>query len=321
MTGADPSGATRLVARGLTDVRSFREVIWPAFRQHDPTATELDYRQDVDVTRLRREVGQVPPGERPDALILADPLLFARDGLLSPLEATTPDPGVPAWQDPSRRWATVYVQPIVATYNALYRRPPRSWLELADEAWHDRLVVEAPVRMLTTGPAFAELRGSMGEPAWSAWLARLAKAGMHQVGDNERAILEVATGSRWGGLANWNVARRVRPGSPVRHVFLDPTPIVPAFAAVVAGGRSPALGHRFVTWLASADGQAAVARTGRIPALGLEEPSSPSRTVIPASIGRLAGTADWVTEPDHWIEAFARIFPPPGAVHAGKRHA
>jgi ABC-type Fe3+ transport system substrate-binding protein len=307
-----------LVVRGLTDVRSVREVLWPAFQQSDPDAQALDYGQEVDMPRLRREVVARAPEDRPDVLFVADPILFDREGIVVPVDGLEPGPRPSAWVDQAGRWVSTYAQPIVAIYNAVYRRPPGSWQELADQTWRGRLVVESPERMLTTGPAFAELRSALGADAWADWLSALAANGVRQVADNERAVLEVATGARWAGLANLNVARRVRPGSPVRHVFFDPTPCIPAFAVAVAGGRSPALGGRFVRWLGSSAGQAAYTRTGRIPAIEIEGSARAGPSVMPASIARAAGTADWISDPDRWIRLFASIFPTEHVLRAGK---
>ncbi|MGH2406505.1 MAG: ABC transporter substrate-binding protein [Candidatus Limnocylindrales bacterium] len=307
-----------LVVRGLTDVRSVREVLWPAFQQSDPDAHGLDYGQEVDMPRLRREVTARAPEDRPDALFVADPILFDRAGIVAPVEGLVPGPRPSAWVDQAGRWISTYAQPIVAIYNSVYRRPPGSWQELADQTWRDRLVMEAPERMLTSGPAFAELHSVLGADRWAAWLSALAANGVRQVADNERAVLEVATGARWVGLANLNVARRVRPGSPVRHVFFDPTPCIPAFAVAVAGGRSPALGRRFVRWLGSSAGQAAYARTGRIPAIEIEGSAAASSSVIPTSVARSAGTADWISDPERWIRLFAAIFPTENVLRAGK---
>jgi ABC-type Fe3+ transport system substrate-binding protein len=318
VTTGPSSARLPLVVRGLTDVRSVRELLWPAFREVDPDANELDYRQDVDMPRLRREVAAQRPGDRPDVLLVADPILFDRDGIVASVEGLDASGRPTAWVDPIGRWVSIYTQPIVAIHNAVYTRPPRSWLELADHAWHDRLVMEAPERMLTTGPAFAELRSALGSEPWTGWLAELAASGIRQVADNERAVLEVGTGARWAGLSNWNVARRVRPGSPVRHVFLDPTPCIPAFAVAVTGGRSPALGQRFVRWLGSSGGQEAYRRTGRIPAVEIEGRGDAGPSVIPSAVGRSAGTADWISDPDRWIGVFASIFPTEGVLRAGK---
>jgi len=322
MTHSSSHGdATPLVVRGLTDVRSVREILWPGFGRAEGADAGLDYRQEVDMQRLRREVLDLAPQDRPDVLVVADPVAFHRDGLIMPVEAGDPGPRPTAWIDHDSRWVAIYVQPIVAIYNALYRRPPRSWLELTDPSWRGRLVFEAPVRMLTTGPALAELQSGLGEMAWAAWLHGLAANEVHQVADNERAVLEVATGARHAGFSNWNVARRVRPGSPVRHVFLDPTPCVPAFAVAVAGGRSPVLGHRFVRWLASPAGQTAYGQSGRIPAIEIDVPGSAGAGVIPPSVRLAAGTADWISDPDRWVARFAAIFPAEAVPPAGKLRA
>ncbi|HEY7941113.1 MAG TPA: substrate-binding domain-containing protein [Candidatus Limnocylindrales bacterium] len=318
MTDPGPAQAAGIKVRGLTDVRSVREILWPAFLEGERERWALDYRQEVDMPRLRRETGAQSPGERPDVLLVADPLLFARLGVVAPVDATAEGPRPAAWVDRENRWVSVYVQPIVAIHNAIYSQPPRSWLELAATPWHGRLVVEAPARMLTTGPALAELAAALGPDVWLPWLHDLAAGGLRQVADNERAVLEVATGARWAGLANWNVARRVRPGSPVRHVFLDPTPCVPAFAVAVDGGTAPELGHRFVRWLASAAGQAAVRRTGRLPAADIEVPPAETAPVIPPGVRTAVGTADWVAEPDHWVGVFTSTFGAETDLQAGK---
>ncbi len=319
MTSDSEPSLGRLVARGLTDVRSVREILWPAFVAGNGAGATLDYQQDVDMTRLREEVGGASRGARPDVLIVADPILFARDGLLAEQPVTNAGSRPAAWEDASGRWTAIYVQPIVAVYNALYVETIRSWAELGDDRWHRRIALEAPERMLTTGPAFAELRDAMGDADWQPWLEEIARQEVRQVADNERAVLEVATGSRWVGLANLNVARRVRSGSPVQHVFLDPTPLVPAFAVVVADGPSPELGRRFAGWLASPDGQAAITRTGRIPAAGVGLPSAARPDAIPAAVEVVAGRADWIADPDRWIATFRGIFPTDQVKHAGKR--
>jgi ABC-type Fe3+ transport system substrate-binding protein len=267
---------------------------------------------------LRAATAAAEPGSRPDASIVADPRAFADDGLLVPVDGIDPRPLPERWTDASGRWWPLYVQPIVFVYNAHYRLPPRRWTDIVDDGWHDRLVFEAACRMLTTGPALAELRSGMGEADWDAWLSELAETRPRQVGDNERAVLEVATGSRPGGLSNWNVARRVRPGSPARHAFLDPTPCIPGFGVVVEGGASPSNGAAFIRWLASPAGQAAYGRTGRIAAVVPDGGSPTIASVLPPSVEPLVGTVDWVRDPDPWVEIYRRSLPIEGTMGAGK---
>lgn len=320
MRSGDPGGVTEaggpldgqgplLTVVGLTDVRSVKTVLWPAFQQATGERAELTYRQEVDMPRLLGEVSGARAEERPDVVIVTNPMLFEQAGLLDRADGLA-DPRVPAaWTDQLGRWAPLYVQPIVVVYNAHYRLPPAGWSELLEPGWRSRLVFEEPARMLTSGPALAELHSVFGEATWQGFIGGLAAQDPLMVPDNERAVLEVASGAHWAGLANWNVAKRVRIGSPVRHVFLDPTPCVPGFGAVVKGSSAAELGRRFLRWLASDDGQAAYARTGRIPALPDADPALTTTSVVPTGIGRVLGSADWLHNPGHWSAAFGAAFP------------
>src|SRR5262249_37653546 len=155
-----------------------------------------------------------------------------------------------------RHWFALYVQPVVVVYNQYHAvPPPAQWTDLADTRWTGRLVLEEPWQMVSTGPALAELQSVLGEGGLADLLAAIARSGLHLVSDTERAVVEIATGSRWVGLTVWNVARRVRAGSPVRFVFLEPTPCVPAFAALARAASSPNLARLFLAWLSSPGGQ------------------------------------------------------------------
>ncbi len=300
---------SRLVARGVTDAGSMLDTIWTAFREDVAPWATLDYEQDVIAPRLLAKVREQPAGERPTIALVSNPALFDRAGLVEPFVSPFADRFPAGWTDPAGRWVPLYVQPIVAIHNSHRVPPPRSWAELAGAAEPGRLVFDDPVRMLTTGPALAELSSTFGEAGWEAVIRSLAAAGPGLVADNERAVLEVSTGSRWIGLSNWNVARRIRPGSPVRHAFLAPTPCVPGFGLIVAGAPAPALGRLFLAWLGSDAGQRAYARTGRIPAR-LDVDATPSLArILPPGVEPLYGSADWLTDPGRWTDRFRELMP------------
>jgi ABC-type Fe3+ transport system substrate-binding protein len=161
--------------------------------------------------------------------------------------------------------------------------------------------------MHTTGTALAELSSALDADAWDALVTGLAANRPLLVGDNERAVLEVATGSRWIGLSNMNVARRIRAESPVRHVFLDPSPCIPAFGLLVRGARNPELGRRFLEWLTTEPGQQAFAAAGRVACL--PEVGIPAFARLAGQQVRpLFGTVDWVTDPSPWAERFRSRF-------------
>jgi ABC-type Fe3+ transport system substrate-binding protein len=296
-----------LVAVGTTDVRSITSVVWPAFQRDHPDAPGIDYRQDLSLQRVRDAIRGPDPSAAPDVVLVSDPALLAGDGLLAEVDVETD--GMPAgWTDPARRWVPLYVQPVVAIWNAYRGTAPRTWQDLASPVAAGRLVFEEPWRMLTSGPALAELSAVLAADAWDALVGGMAANAPELVADNERSVLEVAIGSRWVGLSNWNVARRVRPGSPVRYTFLDRTPCVPGFGAVVSGARHADLAARFVHWLSTDAGQRAYAATGRIPSrIGLDVPTRLDR-VLPTGVQPLLGGVPWASNPEPWIERFRERF-------------
>lgn len=297
----------RLVAAGTTDVRSVREIIWPRFVAASGTSAELDYRQDVSTTRLLGAVRGAPEGSRPDIVFVSDPAEFVDAGMAEPFETTGANDGYPkGWLDPNHRWWPLYVQPVVAVHNVYRGEPPRSWPDLGAPRFKDRLVFEEPARMVTTGPSLAELSGVMDAATWTTLVESLAAQQPLIVGDNERSVLEVATGSRWVGLSNWNVSLRLRNGSPVRRIFLDPTPCIPGFGVLVPGA-SP-LGREFLRWLATEDGQQAYSATGRVPALLDIDAANALRNVLPAGISAVHGAVDWVARPRPWADRFRTMF-------------
>lgn len=297
------------MARGVTDAGSMQRIVWAAFREEVAPWAELEYEQDVVAGRLAAWIRDAPEADRPSVAIVSNPATLIRAGLSAPFDTPFADRFPAGWIDPTGHWQPLYVQPIVAIHNAHRATPPRSWIDFAERSEGGRLVFDDPVRMLTTGPALAELASVFGEPDWLALMRTLADRSPALVADNERAVLEVATGSRWSGLANWNVARRTRPGSPVRHAFLSPTPCVPGFGVLVRDGPAPRLARLFLAWLGSDRAQRAYAETGRIPARPDVDATPSLRTVLPAGVEPIFGASDWLTDPERWVERYRALLP------------
>jgi ABC-type Fe3+ transport system substrate-binding protein len=310
-------GIDRLVVRGVTDPTSMREILWGRFRRDVAPWAELDYEQDVVGVRLLAAVKATPAAERPAVLFASNPALFDEAGLTQPVDPPA-EPFPPGWMDPAGRWVPLYVQPVVGIYNHYATLPPRSWADLAADRFRDRLTFEEPWRMLATGPALAELQSVMGEGPWGDWLAALDAQRPWLVVDNERAVLEVGTGARWVGLSNWNVAKRVRRDSPVRHVFFDPTPCVPGFGMLSRDNPGEPLGRLFLAWLSSPDGQRGYAATGRIPALASVDAKPSLKAVLPPGVRPLFGSVGWLSDPGDWSARFRAAFPTAGPTPEGK---
>lgn len=307
--GAAARNDRALVVRGLTDAASMREVIWPTFRADVAPWAELDYAQDVIAPRLLRAIADAEPADRPTVALVSNPAPFDRAGLVEPYRTPYEERFPAGWLDPDGRWLPIYVQPIVAIHNVHRIPPPTAWQQLGDPALRGRVALDDPARMLTSGPALAELSSRLDAAAWTGLVSAIGANGPLLVADNERSVLEVSTGARWLGLSNWNVARRVRAGSPVRHVFLQPTPCIPGFGVLVAGAPASALGRLFLAWLSSERGQRAYAATGRIPARPDVDAQPSLAGVLPAGIEALFGSTDWLAEPERWAARYRELIP------------
>lgn len=296
---------TILSGVGLTDPGSMGDVLFARFSAEVAPWAELRYEQDVNPFRVME---RLESGDDLDFMIVANPSRLDAAGLIEPFDQPDRDSYPAGWTDPESRWLPLYVQPTVLVFNRYHvTQPPASWASLVEEKWRDALVFEAPWRMLATGAAFAELQ-SVFEERWGAWIAKLGARRPLIVADNERSVLEVATGRRRLGFANWNVARRVRPTSPMSHAFLNPTPCVPGFGALPRGAKRGNLGRLFLAWLGSPSGQAAYAATGRIPAMPDVAGDISLSTVIPPGVDALFGSVDWLGDPEPFVDRYRTEF-------------
>jgi ABC-type Fe3+ transport system substrate-binding protein len=303
-----------LRAVGLTDEYSMNSIIWPAFQHHIGSNAPLMYRQEVVSSRLLEGMqGGQPQAAGVDVLVVANPIAFVSSGLCEAYDQPYVDLYPASWTDDSRHWSCVYVQPVVIVYNALRATPPPgSWQDLADPRWEDRVILEDPVQMVSTGPAFAELQSVLGKAGLSQFMAGLAALRPRIVDDAELAVLSVATGSKWVGMTIWNVIRRARPNSPVRYTFAEPTPCVPGFALLSSTAQNPALARQFLTWLTSPEGQLAYSATGRVPALPTADTPLALNRVLPRGVTPVFGTVDWLSTSAAWVDRYRDVFGAPG---------
>jgi ABC-type Fe3+ transport system substrate-binding protein len=292
---------------GVTDQASIADVIWPAFQRDVLRAGQLEYTQDVVSTRVLAQVRDLPVGSRPDVILTLDPQGFVDTGLSEVSESWAASRYPAAWAAGNGMFWPLYMEPFVAIYNAHFANPPAAWQDLAAAAWGGRTVLEEPARMQTAGPALAELSSALDPETWNALITGLAATRPSFVPDNERAVLEVASGGRWLGLSNLRFARRIRAGSPVRHVFLDPSPCIPTFGLLVRGGRNRELGRQFLAWLTSEAGQRAFEVAGRVACL--PDLAAPAFARLAGGRVRpLFGSVGWVTDRSSWADRFRTMF-------------
>ena len=306
---------TTLKGVGLTDPVSMRDVLFARFAEEVAPWAELNYEQEVNPFRV---MDRLRSGEKLDFLVVANPARLDAAELIEPFEQPDRELYPTGWTDPQSRWLPLYVQPTVIVFNRYHvAQPPDSWDSLAEDKWTDRLVFDAPWRMVVAGATLAELQSVFGE-GWPEWIGGISARRPLIVSDSERSVLEVATGRRSVGLANWNVARRVRPTSPLNHTFLNPTPCVPGFGAFPRTAPSGNLGRLFLAWLGSPAGQAAYAATGRIPAMPGVDADNSLPKVIPSGIDALFGSVSWLVDAEPFVSRYRREFPAEEPLLEGK---
>lgn len=323
MTGSDTldalieaaRGQTILRGIGLTDPRSMHETIFARFSEQISPSVELVYRQEVNPVRVLRALRG---GERPDFLIVANPARLDEENLIVPFPQLHAGAFPQGWTDPESRWLPLYVQPTVVVYNRYHvGTPPSSWRSVATERWKGGLVLDVPAHMLVAGTALAEVKSVLGDD-WEGWIDDLGSLDPLLVADNERSVLEVAVGRMRVGLAPWFVARRVRATSPLSYIFFDPTPCVPAFAALPSAATSKEVGRLFLAWLGSPAGQKAYAATGRIPAIPDLDVPTALDAIMPEDVHPVFGSVSWLTDPGPFVERYKDTFRAPETLLQGK---
>ncbi|MDP6618535.1 MAG: extracellular solute-binding protein, partial [Nitrospinota bacterium] len=228
------------------------------------------------VSRFLRE--RQGPKANADVLQLTDPGLFAglkQRGLLRPAEVPN-GLKVPSWLRGSGGfWVASHVVTAVLAYRPDRLKTgsvPRSWSDLADARFRNRLIVPDPAE---SGPAFY----------WAAAMARLHGWGfLEALGRNAAAVLPyheaaggLAAGQAWvsGGLSGEEVWRAGRAGRPVTlGIPAEGVPAIPAAAALPKGAPHPAAGAAFLNFLLSPPAQRILAGDGFYPALpGVRAPA------------------------------------------------
>jgi ABC-type Fe3+ transport system substrate-binding protein len=225
---------------------------------------------------------ETPAGSRPDVFWASAPDAFevlAKDGLLEKY-----DPGVKGIPDKIGNYPVndpqgYYRGQALAGYGLMWNTrylkahklpEPREWADLTKPLYHGHVAISSPSRSGTTHLTIETiLQGEGWTRGWSQVL---------QIGANCAAITERSFGvpdgvsnGQYGiglvidffGLAAQNS------GFPVGFVYPSVTAIVPANIGLVAGGKSPDMGKRFIQYTLSPEGQSLLLdpKISRLPVL------------------------------------------------------
>ncbi len=209
--------------------------------------------------------------------------------------------------DPSGVWVTLYQTPYGIAYNTQEvtgSAIPTNWSALTGSTFDNQIAMDSPATLQSSGTTFAGLYLGLGNATWWPLMKGIAANHPAFATSSETAISYVVEGldKLAVGVAYSDVFQAVASGGPVAFQWLDPTPVSPTVASVVAHAPHPYMAELFEQWLVSGHGQTAWASTGRSSVLGggLVVPSG--ITLVPVT--NIYGSANETA----WQNTFTEIF-------------
>jgi len=170
----------------------------------------------------------------------------------------------PSWSEavpeharhPAHFWYGTYFTPEVITYNTRTldsTEVPRSWDELLDDRWHDRILIRYPLASATMRTIFGAL--IMRQPSVEAgyeWLAKLDRNVKTYTADPTQLYLRLAREE--GDLSLWNMPDTYIQadvnGYPFEAVIPEEgTPVLTDGIAIVANAPSPGAARTFYEFI------------------------------------------------------------------------
>ncbi|WP_254206163.1 ABC transporter substrate-binding protein [Nocardia alni] len=214
---------------------------------------------------------------------------------------------VPADQIFADNLVYVWAVPKVWAYNtAVASTPPTSWNSLLDPRWHGgKLGVESRGSFMTVW----ELDRALGEKAGLRFSSQLTRQQPHYTDNTTEAHALIVSGQTPVGTDLINlVLEDQAKGAPVAVAPVGPTNANESYLFVAQGAPHPAAGRLLTAFLASAQGQAALA-----PSYNSIIPTNTDCTK--AATNRVVGAlckagVQWVSETDiNQYKEFSKFFP------------
>lgn len=304
-----------LVVYGPMDAPDVTGIIWPRFKQQYPWA-ELQYTEGFGplMARFVQESKSGAP--------TADVVTQSLSSLL--LEPIGKGETVPF---PENRYKDLYSKDVLDAQNRYYvifglacvpiyntnkvkaQDLPKTWMDLTDSKWRGKMAFNNPASLVAWGACLAELNSHMDAATYDKFLKGLAENKPLITESATHAYQIVVSGEKDIAIVHLNDVIVQPPGTPVKHVWMNPTPSTPIGATIAKNARHPNLARLFVEWLISAEGQAAIGATGRVPIL----PGVPSPVDkvggIPPGINLVAGKNQEVySNPTKFSDLFKKTF-------------
>ncbi len=303
-----------LVVYGPMDAPDVTGIIWPRFKQQYPWA-ELQYTEGFGPL-MARFVQESKSGV-PTADVVTQSLASL---LLEPIGKgeTVPFPDnrykdlyPKEVLDPQGRYYIIFGLSCVAGYNTNKVKAadlPKTWMDMIDPKWKGRIVFNNPPSLVAFGQCLAEMSAHMDAATYDRFLKGLAANNPRITESATHAYQTIVSGEKDIGIVYLNDIIVQPPGTPVKHVWLNPTPFTPIGIVIAKNAKHPNLARLFLEWMTSAEGQAAIGATGRVPILaGVPSPVDKVGG-IPPGITLVSKNAELYTNPAKYTSLFKQVF-------------
>ncbi|MEM4381894.1 MAG: extracellular solute-binding protein [Candidatus Caldarchaeum sp.] len=307
----------RLVIYGVMDTPDFLDKVVPAFKKAYPWA-QVEYIGLSPAEITSRAEAEFRAGNvRADIVIntLGVMLPLKKAGALgayvNPMETLMDYPA--GFRDTDSVWHPAYTVPMVVLYNKnRVTNPadlPKTWKDLADPKWKDRIAMDRPSILNVAGALFATLKTTMSETEWNNFLQGLAGNNPRMTSSASEAYTLVSAGEVHLAIGLLNDYLGQPAGAPVGVVWLDPMPGLPIAIAITNRAPHPNMAKLFVEWWTSWSGQESVAKTNRVPAHGGVAAATILQGLLPPGINIVAaGSEDYYANPESYATRYRQIF-------------
>ncbi|MBI4258359.1 MAG: extracellular solute-binding protein [Thaumarchaeota archaeon] len=302
---------------GVVDAPHFANIIWPRFRESYPWAP-AEPRYIEGFAPLRSRFVSEFQANAPSADLIWQshaPMV----GELAPYLATFKDMKYinlyeKAFIGGDGRIFGTMTLPGVIMYNTNIVKTddvPKSWFDLANPKWKDKIVLQDLRRLEFTTQAMADLQLAMGKDRWTEFMKGFAANNPTLVGSNTEAYVKIIAGEFPIGIGRLNDILAQQTDTPVAVAWPqeEPKGVISgtSMIGISAKAANPNFARLLVQWLMSPQGQKAIADTGRPPTLlTLDHPKSLG-SVIPLGVGILPVNEDFLKDPKSW-EAVVKSF-------------
>jgi len=175
------------------------------------------------------------------------------------------------FKDPKRVSQPTYQFPLCIGYNTLLvteAEAPKNYEDLADPKWKGKIAFDRPSILMASGFLFAELSPLWGEERWTTIMKGIAANDPILTETVADAFQKILAGEAAVGIVVCNdyISAKEKGIEVIEINYPKPITIgVTINLAICTNAPHPMMAMLFTQWITSADGQYAIARTGRPP--------------------------------------------------------